>query len=339
PQPGWDLGSGWEFQPGPIFRDGRIFVLARGLGGSVEADAPRESIGPIANQSEDRADELRLLALDASTAELLWSVSVTRERGLLAGSGRGEGGYYAVTAMPLGFDPTTGSLLVGSNSGLLAAYGAAEGRLLWAIRNQRRASDEDGWPGSQPPLQVASVLDASPGASAGPTRSPATAWFTPFDSSFAYALPAGPAPLDGSLFQEAPRQLGDAIALAAALPAGDGRGPRGGAERTTLILMGRYGRHAALLIDAPGEPREPAAYLAPGDHFAGMAAMGPAANRLWVAGARELSGFTRATDFSLEQAAPIPSQGAGTGGDVVLHRDFLYVLGRDTFWVYRAPRD
>ena len=320
PLPSWDLGPGWEFQPGPVIADGAVFVLARGLGNSDE-------------NSEDRTDEVRLLALDSLTGSLRWSVSVTKERGLLDGNARGEAGYYAATTMPLMLERTSGTILVGTNSGLLAAYGAAEGRLLWAFRNQRRTVDEGGWPGSRSPILVETPDAELP---TGPKGS--TAWFTPFDSSYAYALPAGPAPLDGSLFHEAPRARGDALDLAAVLktssapPAAEAT-----SERSSLLLLGRYARYSALLIDPPGGRRQPAAYLAPGDRFGGMAALDASGRHLWAAGTAELSGFAAASDFSLTQTAPIASQGAGTGGDIVRRRDFLYVLGRDTVWVYALP--
>ena len=315
PLPTWDLGPGWEFQPGPVLADGTLFVLARGLGGGDD-------------DSEDRSDEIRLIALDTLTGALRWSTSVTKERGLLNGNARGEAGYYAATAMPLTIHRPSGTILLGTNSGLLAAFGADQGRLLWAFRNQRRSVDEGGWPGSRSPMLVE------------PERpdQPPTAWFTPFDSGFAYALPAGPAPVDGSLFREPPRARGDALDLAAVLPGLDqGEQAQGLTETSTLLLLGRYARYSALLIDPPGGLRQPAAYLAPDDRFGGMAALDAGRKHLWVAGTAELSGFAASGDFSLAKTAPMTSQGAGTGGDVVRHGRFLYVLGRDTVWVYALP--
>ncbi|QDV08577.1 hypothetical protein Poly30_41300 [Planctomycetes bacterium Poly30] len=318
----WDLGTGWEFQPGPVMADGTLFVLARGLGSSGGENA------------EDHTDEVRLLAMDARTAAVRWSVSVTKERGLLDGTARGEGGYYASTTMPLMIERTTGTLLVGTNSGLLAAYSVADGRLLWAFRNQRRRVSEGGWPGSRPPLVVEAPED-----SGAPGR---VAWFTPFDSGFCYALPAGPAPLDGSLLREAPRRRDDALDLAAVLPLPPTRQNPLGAhpsleERSTLVLLGRHGRHSALLVDHPGGLRQPAAYLAPDDRFAGTAALDASGTRLWLAGTTEVSGFAAARDFSLFSAAPLASQGAGTGGNTVRRGELLYILGRDTVWVFRLP--
>jgi hypothetical protein len=317
PLTNWDLGPGWEFQPGPVMADNKVFVLARGLGGGDES-------------SEDRTDEVRLIALDALTGTVHWSVSVTKERGHLDGNARGEAGYYAATTMPLNIHRPSGTILVGTNSGLLAAFGAAEGRLLWAFRNQRRTVDEGGWPGSRPPM----LIDD------GPTT---TAWFTPFDSSFAYPLPAGPAPINGSFLAEAPRVRGNALDLAAISPQGalaatqPAEGTQGTDEASTLILLGRYARYSSLLVDAPGKVRQPAACLAPSDRFGGIAALNASGTELWAAGTAELSAFAAANDFSLVQAAPMTSQGAGTGGDIVRRQNFLYVLGRDTVWVYALP--
>lgn len=318
PLEAWDLGTGWEFQPGPVMADDTLFVLARGLGGSSEDEV-------------DHADEVRLIALDARTAAPRWSAIVTKERGLLDGSGRGEGGYFATTTMPLTIERTSGTLLVGTNSGLLAAYSVADGRLLWAFRNQRRTVDEGGWPGSRPPLLT-------------PTPTGIAAWFAPFDSGFAYALPAGPAPLDGSLLLEAPRRRGDAIDLAAVLSAPPkvvsstpGAPTEGLSERSTLVLLGRYGRHSALLVDHAEGLRQPAAYLASDDRFTGIATSNSTGSRLWLAGSTELSGFAAPRDFSLESAAPLASQGAGTGGNAVRRGQFLYILGRDTVWIFSLP--
>lgn len=292
---GWDFGRGWEFQPGPVMVDDSIFVLARGLGDST-------------HEESDHADEVRLLSIHAATGDVQWSREVTTERGMIDPAMRGRAGSFATTTMPLNVDRSTGHLLVGTNVGLICAYDVADGRLAWAIRTQRRKASDGGWPGSRPALVVGD-----------------TAWFTPFDSEFAYALPSGPAPLDGVLLRERPRARRGAIDLAAVDPGTDG-------EASRLVLLGRDGRFSAVLVEEPGGTRQPATYLAPDERFAGRPAMGP--RGLLFAGTQELGILSLAGDLRLVAAAALPSRGAGRGGDVVLLGSRVHVIGRDTIWIW-----
>ncbi len=292
---GWDFGRGWEFQPGPVMVDGAVFVLARGMGDST-------------HEGSDHADEVRLIKLDANSGDVLWAREVTTERGLIDPAMRGRAGSFATTTMPLTVDRATGHLLVGTNVGVVSAYDVADGRLAWAIRTQRRRASERGWPGSRPPLLVGE-----------------TAWATPFDSEFAYALPAGPAPLNGSLFAEPPRARRGAIDLAAVEPGAPG-------EPSRLILLGRDGRFGAVLVEDPRGTRQPATYLAPDEQFAGRLAVG--SGGLVFAGTREVGVLGLAADLRLVAAAQLPSRGAGRGGDVVLLGDRVHVVGRDTMWIW-----
>lgn len=310
PVAGWTFGLGWEFQPGPILADERVYALARGLGDPAFEEA-------------DHADEVRLFAFDAVTATVLWSREVTGERGIADDLGRGDAGMFAVTTMPLQIERATGTLLVGTNVGLLTAYEIASGRLLWAFRNQRAATASAGWPGSRPPL-----LTQQGSAEAGKeeaTGAHSDAWFTPFGSEFAYALPAGPAPLDGSFYREAPRPIRAAVDIAAVLP---------GAAGSTLLLLGRDGRYDAVLLDTPGETRIPAAYLAPDERLTGSAAY-DVDGTLFVAGSHDLSLMLQGRGFAIGTAAPMPSVGAGRGGSVMLDGARIFVIGRDTIWIYR----
>ncbi|MEM9803165.1 MAG: PQQ-binding-like beta-propeller repeat protein, partial [Planctomycetota bacterium] len=289
PVDGWDFGRGWEFQPAPVFVDDRLFVLARGLGDSTAED-------------QNHADEVRLVAFDAASGDVLWSREITTERGLGAADERGRAAFFATTTMPLNVDRRSGHLLVGTNVGLLCAYDVADGRLAWAIQNQRRREGDVGWPGSRAPILVPDPRVASGAA----------AWFAPFDSDFLYALPAGPAALDGSLFVEAPRARRTALDVVAVAA------PRDSEKAASVVLYGRDGRHAALLLEDPSGRRRPASYLAPDERFAGRAAV--VDDGLYVAGTRELGLFGVAGELRLVDAAPIPSYGAGRGGDVVVFR-------------------
>jgi hypothetical protein len=292
---GWDFGRGWEFQPGPVMVDDSIFVLARGLGDST-------------HEESDHADEVRLLSIHAGTGDVQWSREVTTERGMIDPAMRGRAGSFATTTMPLNVDRSTGHLLVGTNVGLICAYDVADGRLAWAIQTQRRKASDGGWPGSRPAAVVGD-----------------TAWFTPFDSEFAYALPSGPAPLDGRLLRERPRARRGAIDLAAVDPGADG-------EASRLVLLGRDGRFSAVLVEEPGGTRQPATYLAPDERFAGRPAMGPGG--LLFAGTQELGILSLAGDLRLVAAAALPSRGAGRGGDVILLGSRVHVIGRDTIWIW-----
>ncbi|MEM9380790.1 MAG: hypothetical protein AAGB93_12630 [Planctomycetota bacterium] len=303
---GWTLGRGWEIQPGPVLLDDTLFVLARGLGDTtVEGD--------------DHADEVRLIAFGATNCEVRWSREVTSERGLTDPAARGRAGYFASTTMPMTVERSTGHLLVGTNCGLLCAYDVADGRLAWAIRNQRRRVEDAGWPGSRAPILSGRV----------PGRPSPTAWFAPFDSEFAYALPAGPAPLDGRLLDEPPRARRGALEIAAVLP------PARAEDRAQLVLLGRDGRHAAVLLEDDEGTRRPASYLGPDERFAGRPAL--VGDRLFLAGTRELGVLSLDADLRLVDATSIPTLGAGRGGDVVFFRNRIHVVGRDTLWVWARP--
>ena len=291
---GWTFGRGWEFQPGPVMFDDAIFALARGIG-----DATHEG--------SDHADEVRLIALEADTGAVRWSREVTRERGLIDPALRGRAGSFATTTMPLTVDRRTGHLLVGTNVGLVAAYDVADGRLAWALQTQRRRASDGGWPGSRPALLVGG-----------------RAWFAPFDSEFAYALPAGPAPLSGELLVEPPRARRGALDLVAAQPV-EAAGSR-------LVLLGQDGRYSAVLVEESDGTRRPATYLAPDERFAGRPAIG--AGGLLVAGTRELGVLSLAEDLRLVAASPLPSRGAGRGGDVLVGGRWVHVIGRDTIWIW-----
>jgi hypothetical protein len=265
-------------------------------------------MGDSTHEESDHADEVRLLSIHKETGDVQWSREVTTERGLIDPAMRGRAGSFATTTMPLNVDRATGHLLVGTNVGLVCAYDVADGRLAWALQTQRRKASDGGWPGSRP----AAVIGG-------------TAWFTPFDSEFAYALPSGPAPLDGALFREPPRARRDALDLAAVDPGAEG-------EPSRLVLLGQDGRFSAVLVEEPGGTRHPATYLAPDEGFAGRPAIGPGG--LLFAGTRELGVLSLAADLRLVAAAALPSRGAGRGGDVILLGNRVHVIGRDTIWIW-----
>lgn len=305
---GWDLGLGWEWQPGPVVAGGVIYALARGL-------------GDAGDESADHAGEVRLFALDLDTAAVLWSREVTSELGRSDDRGRGEAAAFAVTTMPLAIHRPSGTLFVGTNAGLACAFGAAEGRLLWSVRTQRTGNTKDGWPGSQSPLVVQpGQIDAS-----------SRVWMTPLGSEFAYALVAGPWPLGAeSPLAEAPRPRRGAVSIAAAHP------PSPGESGSTLVLLGQDGRHDAILLDTPGKSRISSTYLAPSERFGGHAAETDFG--LVLAGSRELLSLDRGAGYAIGGAGSLGSRGAGRGGDVATFGDRIFVVGRDTLWVYRAVR-
>lgn len=310
PVEGWTFGRGWEFQPGPVMADGAVFALMRGLGDPTD-------------EASSHTDEIRLVAIEADGRAVRWSRSITKERGTPEELGRGEASLFAATTMPLGFDPASGVLLTGTNVGLICAHDVADGRLLWALRTQRAEAGDPGWPGSATPL----IQPGGRRASGSPI-----AWLTPQGSAYAYAVPAGPQGLDGTLLPESPRKRGEAEVLAGAF-AGAADVP------STLALLGREGRFDAVLLDGPGARaggptrRTAASYLAPQDRIAGLPAF--ARGVLLVPGEREISVLDPARGWRLVDAVSVESRGAGRGGSLTVAGDRLLAVGRDTLWIYR----
>jgi hypothetical protein len=287
------LGPGiWEFQPGPVHVGDLLVVLARGLESGNE---PK-----VTESGPESAGLLRLVALDWQSGELVWSIDLARTSDLFGSQGEavGLGTQTQQASMPLA---SAGShVLIGTHAGALACVDASDGRLEWQFRNQRRRPDESSWPGSRAPL-----LD-------GPR-----AWFTPADSDFLYALPAGPAPLEGPFLQARPLARGQREVLASAGPGG-------------LVFLGRDGRHRALLRRNRSGIEQACLYLGAEERFRGAPAS--TGGQLLIATDRSFMAF-RESDLLLESSLPLLDLGATIGGTVVPIPGGAVVVGADTLWV------
>ncbi len=211
----------FEFQPGPITGEGRVFVQARGLPHPDEGGALKSA-------------DVMLFALDLETGGLIWSRPLTRPADL-----RQPGsaiGVVPTTGMPLSL--AGGVLIAGTNMGLMCAFEALDGRHLWSVRTQRREVGEAGWPGSRRPLVTESV--GGPGA----------VLVAPLDSTHAYALTLRPGP-DFPLFTSVPQSKGTLIDLAA----GDAQGGwlflgRDGRHQALRTLDPEHGLRSSLYLGA-----------------------------------------------------------------------------------------
>lgn len=294
------LGPGiWEFQPGPVHVDDLLVVLARGLEAGntpkTGSDSPKS-----ADSGPESAGLLRLVALDWETGDLAWSIDLARTSDLIGSQGEavGMGTQTQQASMPLASDGA--HVLVGTHAGALACVDSSDGRLEWLFRNQRRRPDESSWPGSRAPQ-----LDGQ------------RAWFTPADSDFLYALPAGPAPLAGPFLQARPLARGQREVLASA-------GQNG------LIFLGRDGRHRALLRRDRSGIEQACLYLGAEERFRGTPAQ--AQGQLLLATDRSFLAF-RSSDLLLVSSTTLVDLGATIGGSVVPIPGGAVVVGADTLWV------
>jgi outer membrane protein assembly factor BamB len=221
----WDQAMGtpgrFEFQPGPITGEGRVFVQARGL--------PHPDEGGVLKSAD-----VMLFALDLETGGLIWSRPLTRPADLRQ-AGRAIGAV-PTTGMPLSL--AEGVLVAGTNVGLVCAFEALDGRHLWSVRTQRREVGEVGWPGSRRPL----ATDSAGGSGA--------VLVAPFDSTHAYALSLRPGP-DSPLFTSVPQSKGTLVDLAA----GDAQGGwlflgRDGRHQALRTLDSEHGLRSSLYLGA-----------------------------------------------------------------------------------------
>lgn len=283
-----------ELQPGPLVAGGAVYVQARRL-------ASPSDEGVL------RGGDQWLLALDLDTGALRWRRFLTRAADLRDDGVRGGSrADVPTTGMPLAL--AEGVLVVGTNVGLASAFDAADGRLLWSLRTQRRRVEDAGWPGSRPPV-------TGPGPDGR-----GTAWITPSDSEHAYALPLGAA-LGAELFLSPPERRGRLIDLV-------------GARGDERVFLARDGRHAALRFTRGDGPLRSSLYLDRDERFAGAGLAGR--ERVLVSSDRALYLFSREGEYRLLDAAPLPDLGAGVGGEVVARGDRIAVVGRDTLWVLQA---
>ncbi len=316
--------AGFEFQPGPTVQDGGLFVLARRLSDptaeteAAPGDVPSAGDPSAANPNAGPPpDTLRLFRFDLATGDLVWSTDLTRAAELQDPSARGGSLGLATAAAPLAV--ADGALVISTNVGLLAAVDAADGRLLWALRNQRREAGGGGWAGSRAPL----VEAPGPGLDAGPT-----VWCAPFDSEFLYALPVRPTArrlVAEGLFAAPPTPRGNALDAAALAPNG------------ALLCAARSGRFAAVERRA-GAASALLCLLAEGERLRGRLAC--AGDLTFVPGDQALRVLDLARGGLVVASAPYEATpGTPAGGDVYVLGDRVAVLGLDNLWLFRLQGD
>jgi len=178
---GADEGEDFEFQPGPLWRDGLVIVLR---------SRSRAAVGER---------EIELLALEAQGGQLRWRAFLgkggerTRDMGRFA-----RRGTASLPAEPL--LAAEGGIFASAQLGFGALVDPLDGRLRYSLRNRRRAEEERGWPG----------WGASPGDSGR-----LIAW-APADSDHLYLLDGAEAPQGPSPLLAEPQAIGEAEALVAA---------------------------------------------------------------------------------------------------------------------------
>lgn len=178
----------WEFEPGPLVEGGRVFVQARqwtGEGGSAA----------IVDEGRIRA---WCFSFDLASGHLVWkrwlAAGAVLEATAAARSVEARGA--ARPAPP----PAShaGRIFADTGLGIGALLDGADGRLLWSVRSQRRASE---------PARSNSALAPLWSSTAGSNPAdPAWLW-SPDDSQVIYRMRDG-ADLDGrGIFARPPRRL------------------------------------------------------------------------------------------------------------------------------------
>ncbi len=284
------FGSGtWEILPGPCIADGRIFVAARRM-----HDPGNEHAGP--------PGEIWLCAFDLATAEPLWRRFLTRAADLRRDNeGRTGSNEIGTAGMPLAL--IGGSLIVGTNVGLVTVLDPADGRLSHAFRYRRRPFEAPGWPGSRAPEGNADGFVIAP-----------------FDSDHAYHLALAPT-ADGVL-------LDRPLPIRADLDLVDGLSD-------PKLFLGRDGRNLALRWRANSGASGSAMYLGVQETFQGRA-LGTQ-RRVLTSSDQRIYLFDRDAQLELLHAEPLVAvQSGDRGGDVIAADGRVLVLGDDTLWVLNA---
>jgi hypothetical protein len=291
-----------EFQPGPLIVGSLAIAQVR--------DGP-----PAAGESsllEPRAaagSEVRcwLAAFDLETGELRWrrllakGVELSRSSGRFASAVAGSSASQPLARAGEGVFAST-------QIGAGVLVDAADGRLAWSLKNRRRSAEQPGWPGWQPPVDV-----ARDGA-------PAILWASA-DSDFLYWVRAEPDLGGQGLFVHPPRAIGEAEALVGGSGGEALVLSRSGRERTLSAWNGANGRR----YDAP--------WIGPREVFTGSGAVSP--GRVCVASDRGVYLFDRVRDLYLLDYEPLEAV-AAPGGSVHVQGDRIWVVGPQAVWLFKA---
>lgn len=286
----------WEFQPGPVVVDDRVFVQAR-----VEPDD--------AGSTTDAGESVWLLAFAASDGTLAWSRFLTQAADLRSDLGSRFGGRSAPATSGQPLETLDGRVFVGTNLGLGFLWDAADGRQAWSIQSRRRDPSSPGWAGSRRPPWSRSAAGV-----------PRIVW-APFDSDRLYTLLGEPDVSDRGLLEELPLPIENAA---------DVVGGSGG----SFLVLARDGARQAVRTWHPDGTRSTSLYLGHGERFTGTALASE--ERVLVASDRGLYVFDRTRDLLLLDAEPLPTKGSRRGGGVYGLGEWVYVVGADTLWVLQA---
>ena len=303
---GIGLQPGAEFQPGPLILGSQVLCTVRERPGGDEA---RELGLGFQTEGEVRT---WLVALDLATGRTLWKRFLAKGVELVEGQGRfGLRAPGVSSAQP----PVEhgGRVFVGTHTGTGVLLDAADGRVLWSLKNKRRDPRNSGWSGARPLADDAGLV------------------WAPADGDHAYWL-RGDAELDGrGLFRHPPRAIGEGLALFGA----EG-GAAGGGAKPALVLS-RAGREFTLSAWDPSTGRRiDSPYLGPGETFTGAALASP--SRALFATQTGLYLTDRERELYLLDYAPLAIDGVrlSPGGAVFARGDRVYVVGPQMLWMFEA---
>jgi len=315
--PGWRRGPGeilpdgaWDFQPGPLIADGRVFVQARRWA-QGDGDRRRRSGKPRAV----------LIAVELATGRVEWSRMLALGSDVRSGeSVRQSAATFGLPALPLA--RVDGRLFAGTQLGVGSLLDAADGRLAWSFKNRRRAPGARGWDAGRRPFLAAPCSDTPQDGA------PALVW-APADSDFLYWMRTEPDSGSTRLLARPPEPIGGARELL-------------GGSLCEAVVAGRAGARRALETWSPdtGE-RRTALLLRREEVFrrGGLASE----TRVLVSTDRGLYLLDRERDLYLLQQLPLvslrPRRGSGlraSGGSVHAAGDRVLVVGRGDLWLFRA---
>lgn len=295
---GWRSGEGpwvqdglqgtFEWQPGPVVLDGKLWVLAR-------------SMVPVEGETAEGPLEafVYLMAFDARTGRWLHQTKIHKASDLTARDEASMARQLPTPTAPLGVHRATGQLLVQTNQGLCGVFDGVRGEARWLFSYRRRSPRAEGWPGSYDPVVFGRRWWVMPGDS---------------DRTYGLELARGAWPLRGAWMEP----IGErALGLA-----WDERG------RTYLARRGARG----VVWNEPEQgPPQFSFLLGREEHFMGQGWVAP--QTLWCSTNRSLYRLDRGRELALEYHVALPDEGAGVGGEILLHGDSLWVLGPDTVWL------
>ncbi|HUR27082.1 MAG TPA: hypothetical protein VM509_02760 [Planctomycetota bacterium] len=275
----------YEFQPGPLWTDDLVIVLVR------RASAT----------SGER--ELELRALDPEDGALRWTTYLGKGGERVRDQGRfARTGLATQIAEPLLWTPD--GVFAGGALGFAALVDPLDGRVLFAVRDRRRAAEERGWTG------WGSALGAD-----------GQILWAPADSDHVYRLDARGPGRRGTPLGAPPEAIGEAEALVA----GDGG---------EILVLARAGTRRTLARwDQRSGAKQDSLRLAPEEAFTGRALASE--ERVIAASDRAVYLFDRKTDLALLAApklgGPIPR-----GGNVWAQGSRVFVLSSREVEIFSA---